>query len=306
MSWLQISVEVSGDQVEGVSEAFNTMGALSVTAQDAGDEPLLEPAPGETPLWSNTRVIALFDAARDAAELKQQLLSILDAPVPDFLVEPLEDRDWSNTWRDTFGAMQFGERLWVCPVGEPPSEPGAIVVHMDPGMAFGTGTHATTALCLEWLDAHPPVNRSVIDYGCGSGILAIAAHKLAAANVTAVDIDPQALLATRENARRNDCDFEVFHPEALGKRSADLVVANILANPLIELAESMARRVHAGGRLILTGILAEQAEAVMAAYVDWFVFAAPVYREEWVLLEGLKTLDAGMRRDDDKGMNQVP
>jgi ribosomal protein L11 methyltransferase len=306
MAWLQISVEVPGDQADRVSEAFSTIGALSVTVQDAGDEPLLEPAPGETPLWSNTRIIALFDAAQDVAELKQQLQSVLDAPLPDLLAEPLEDRDWSNTWRDTFGAMQFGERLWVCPVGELPSEHDAIVVHMDPGMAFGTGTHATTAMCLCWLGVYPPVNQSVIDYGCGSGILAIAARKLGAANVTAVDIDPQALQATRENARRNDCDIEVLHPDALGEQSAELVVANILANPLIELAEDMSRRVHTGGRLILTGILAEQAEAVMAAYVEWFGFAAQVYREEWVLLEGFKTLDPGMRRDDDKGMNQVP
>jgi ribosomal protein L11 methyltransferase len=290
MGWLQISVEVAGDQVDEVSEAFNTLGALSVTVLDAGDEPLLEPAPGETPLWSNARVIALFDATQDSAELKLQLQAVLDAPVPDLLVESLADRDWSNTWRDTFGAMQFGRRLWVCPVGESPSDPEAIVVHMDPGMAFGTGTHATTALCLEWLDAHPPVGRSVIDYGCGSGILAVAAHKLGAANVTAVDIDPQALQATRENARRNGCDVEVFHPEALGQGSVDLVVANILANPLIELATDLSLRVHTGGQLVMTGILAEQAKAVMAAYRDWFVFAAPVYREEWVLLEGLKTL----------------
>ena len=288
MGWLQISVEVAGDQVEVVSEAFNSIGALSVTVQDAGNEPLLEPAPGETPLWSNTRVIALFDAAQDVAELKQHLQSVLDTLVPDFFSAPLADRDWSNTWRDTFGAMQFGGRLWVCPVGELPPDPDAIVVYMDPGMAFGTGTHATTAMCLCWLDAHPPVNQSVIDYGCGSGILAIAARKLGAVNVTAVDIDSQALRATQENARRNGCDIEVLHPEALGKQSAGLVVANILANPLIELAEGMARRVHAGGRLLLTGILAEQSEAVMAAYVEWFDFAAPVYREEWVLLEGLK------------------
>ena len=156
-------------------------------------------------------------------------------------------------------------------------------------MAFGTGTHATTALCLEWLDAHPPVHQSVIDYGCGSGILAVAAHKLGAAHVTTVDIDPQALLATQENARRNGCDIEVLHPEALGTRSADLVVANILANPLIELAADISRRVHPDGKLVLTGILADQAEAVMAAYVDWFEFAEPIYREEWVLLEGMKT-----------------
>jgi ribosomal protein L11 methyltransferase len=290
MGWLQIAVEVAGDQVEVVSEAFSAIGALSVTVVDAGDEPLLEPAPGETPLWSNTRVIALFDAARDAAELKQQLRAVLAAPLPDLLVEPLADRDWSNTWRDTFGAMQFGERLWVCPVGESPSDPEAVVVHLDPGMAFGTGTHATTAFCLQWLDAHPPINMSVIDYGCGSGILAIAAHKLGAAHVTAVDIDPQALQATRENARRNGCDIEVAYPEPLAQCSADLVLANILANPLIELAQDLSARVHEGGQLVMTGILAEQAEAVMAAYADGFVFAEPLYRDEWVLLEGVKTL----------------
>lgn len=290
MDWLQIAVDVAGDQVGEVSEVFTVMGALSVTVLDAGDEPLLEPAPGETPLWSNTRVIALFDAAQDIAGLKQQLQAVLKTPVPDLLVEPLADRDWSNTWRDTFGVMCFGERLWVCPVGEIPSDPEAIVVHLDPGMAFGTGTHATTAFCLQWLDAHPPTSKSVIDYGCGSGILAIAAHKLGAATVVAVDIDPQALQATRENARRNDCDLEVLQPDELADHSADLVLANILANPLIELAPDMAQRVHAGGQLVMTGILAEQAEAVMAAYVDWFEFAEPVYLEEWVLLEGLKTL----------------
>ncbi len=290
MDWLQIAVDVAGDQVGEVSEVFTVMGALSVTVLDAGDEPLLEPAPGETPLWSNTRVIALFDAAQDIAGLKQQLQAVLKTPVPELLVEPLADRDWSNTWRDTFGAMCFGERLWVCPVGEIPSDPEAIVVHLDPGMAFGTGTHATTAFCLQWLDAHPPTSKSVIDYGCGSGILAIAAHKLGAATVVAVDIDPQALQATRENARRNDCDLEVLQPDELADHSADLVLANILANPLIELAPDMAQRVHAGGQLVMTGILAEQAEAVMAAYVDWFEFAEPVYLEEWVLLEGLKTL----------------
>jgi ribosomal protein L11 methyltransferase len=288
MAWLQVSVEVSGERVDEVSEAFDTVGALSVTVQDAGNEPLLEPAPGKTPLWSNTRVVALFDAAQAVAELKLQLQSVLDVPLPGLLVEPLADRDWSSTWRDTFGAMQFGERLWVCPVGESPPVHDAVVVHMDPGMAFGTGTHATTAMCLHWLDAHPPVNQSVIDYGCGSGILAMAAHKLGAANVTAVDIDPQALQATQENARRNNCTFEIVYPDALGRRAADLVIANILANPLIELAADMAAHVRSSGRLILTGILAEQADAVMAAYVDWFEFAGPVQREEWVLLEGVK------------------
>jgi ribosomal protein L11 methyltransferase len=290
MTWLQISVEVPGDQAEMISEAFSTIGALSVTVLDAGDEPLLEPAPGETPLWLNTRIIALFDAAQDAAEIKQQLQSVLDIPVPDFFSEPLVDRDWSNTWRDTFGAMQFGERLWVCPVGESPQESAAVVVHMDPGMAFGTGTHATTGMCLHWLDRHPPLDQRVLDFGCGSGILAIAAHKLGAADVTAVDIDPQALLATEENARRNDCGsaIEVLHPGRLEFQAVDLLIANILANPLIELADDFSRRLMPGGRIILTGILEEQAEAVMAAYREAFDFCEPVHQQEWVLLEGMK------------------
>ena len=290
MAWLQISVEVPGDQAEMISEAFSAIGALSVTVLDAGDEPLLEPAPGETPLWSDTRIIALFDAAQDAAGLKQQLQSVLDIPVPDLFSEPLVDRDWSNTWRDTFGTMQFGERLWVCPVGESPQESGAVVVHMDPGMAFGTGTHATTAMCLHWLGRHPPLDQRVLDYGCGSGILAIAAHKLGAADVTAVDIDPQALLATEENARRNDCGsaIEVLHPDRLEFQAVDLLIANILANPLIELADDFSRRLMPGGRIILTGILAEQAEAVMAVYREAFDLCEPVHQEEWVLLEGVR------------------
>jgi ribosomal protein L11 methyltransferase len=288
MSWLQISVEVPGDRADAVAEGLATAGALSVTILDAGDEPLLEPAPGEMPLWSNTRVIALFEAAQDCVALERQLQACLGVPVPGLVVETLDDCDWSSTWRDTFGAMQFGTRLWICPVGESPPEPEAVVVHMDPGMAFGTGTHATTALCLEWLDAHPPLNRSVIDYGCGSGILAIAAHKLGATEVIAVDIDQQALQATQVNACRNRCDISVCAPAALDKWSAELVLANILANPLIELAADFALRVHSGGQLVLTGILAEQAGTVMAAYTKWFDFAAPVYREEWVLLEGLR------------------
>ena len=288
MPWLQISVEAERDKVEAVSEAFDSLGALSVTVLDAGDESLLEPAPGETPLWSAARLTALFEDSVNVSAIEQQLQDLLPAATSCFRSEILEDRDWSSTWRDSFGAMCFGRRLWVCPVGEQPDDPDSIVVHMDPGMAFGTGTHATTAMCLEWLDANTPRNLSVIDYGCGSGILAIAAHKLGVANVTAVDIDPQAVQATQENARRNGCDIRVCHPDALGQGSVALVVANILANPLIELAADLSTRVHPGGKLVMTGILADQSEAVKAAYIDWFVFAEPLYRDEWVLLEGLR------------------
>ena len=288
MPWLQISLEAERDKVEAITEAFDALGALSVTVLDAGDEPLLEPAPGETPLWSAARLTALFEESVDVAVIEQRLKDLLPDAATDFHSEILEDRDWSSTWRDSFGAMCFGRHLWVCPVGEQPEDPDAVVVHMDPGMAFGTGTHATTAMCLEWLDANTPRNLSVIDYGCGSGILAVAAYKLGAETVTAVDIDPQAVQATQENARRNGCDIGICQPNTLGQGSVALVVANILANPLIELAADLSTRVHTGGKLVMTGILAEQAEAVMAAYMDWFVFAEPLYRDEWVLLEGLR------------------
>jgi len=266
------------------------MGALSITVLDAGDEPLLEPAPGETPLWSMTRIVALFEDGENTARLQQQLGALLSDSSPDILVERLEDCDWSSTWRDTFGQMCFGGRLWVCPVGESPPDTEAIVVHLDPGLAFGTGTHATTALCLEWLDAHPPVDKQVIDYGCGSGILAIAACKLGAKRARAVDIDPQALQATRENALRNGitAGFEVMLPGELGADPVDLIIANILARPLIELAAELANRVAGGGRIILTGILAEQADAVMLAYASCFDFAKPVARDDWMLLEGAR------------------
>jgi len=186
--------------------------------------------------------------------------------------------------------MQFGRQLWVCPFGEDPPDPDAVVVHLDPGLAFGTGTHPTTGLCLGWLDANPPTGQQVIDYGCGSGILAMAAYKLGAAQVHAVDIDPQALQATRDNAARNGIEtgIQVLNPDELGPAAVGLIIANILANPLIELAPELASRVASDGHIILTGILSEQADAVMDAYRPWFEFAMPVYREEWVLLVGVK------------------
>lgn len=290
MPWLQIAVQISGDRVDAMSEAFNSLGALSVTVLDAGDEALLEPAPGETPLWSNVRLVVLFPATQDEDALRSALRGLSPGLSEKILVETLDDRDWSSTWRETFSAMHFGEQLWVCPVGEMPQQPGAVVVHLDPGMAFGTGTHATTAMCLRWLASHPPIGRDVIDYGCGSGILAIAAHKLAAAHVCAVDIDPQAILATQENARRNGCGeaIQVLAPDELQAGTTDLLIANILANPLIELAGDFGGRVKPGGRLVLTGILSEQAQAVQAAYQPAFDFDPPVHDAEWVLLAATK------------------
>jgi len=290
MPWLQFSLDVRGDQADAVSAALDAAGALSVTILDAADEPLLEPLPGETPLWKSARIVALFEPGTDPHPLQLTLRSLLEMPALQLQVEQLDDRDWSSTWRDSFGAMCFGRRLWVCPVGENPAQPDAVVVHLDPGLAFGTGTHATTALCLEWLDAHPPAGQSVIDYGCGSGILAIAAHKLGADSVVAVDIDPQALQATRENAVRNQIygRLSVMFPQDLDPGPVDVVLANILANPLIEHAAALARLVKQGGHIVLTGVLAEQADEVMAAYRQWFDFSATVQREEWVLLAGIR------------------
>ncbi len=290
MAWLQLFVEVSGDRVEVAAETLSDAGALSVTYEDAADEPILEPGLGEHPVWSATRVVALFPEDCDASGIRQRLRAALHDAAIEVRVERLEDRDWSGTWRDSFHAMRFGARLWVVPSDESSAGADAVVVRMDPGLAFGTGTHATTALCLEWLDANPPVGLEVIDYGCGSGILAIAAARLGARRVRAVDIDPQALQATRENARRNGVDEElsVMFPGALDARPAGLLIANILANPLIELAETLASQVSPAGRIVLSGILDEQAGDVMEAYRRWFDFRDPVQREGWVLLEGIK------------------
>jgi ribosomal protein L11 methyltransferase len=290
MTWLQLSVEVTGDLADVATEIFMDLGALSVTYQDAADEPILEPALGEHPVWSATRVVALFADDCDPGWITQHLRETLHDVGIEPRIEYLEDRDWSSTWRESFHAMRFGARLWVVPTDEQAPAMDAVTVHLDPGLAFGTGTHTTTALCLEWLDAHPPLDLEVIDYGCGSGILAIAAGKLGASHVRAVDIDPQACQATRENAGRNGLGriVSAMLPEALDARPAGLMIANILANPLIELANTLAGHVFKDGQIVLTGILAEQAGDVMTAYRPWFEFREPVAREGWVLLEGVK------------------
>lgn len=290
MPWVQFCVETGRADAGTVSAAFEAAGALSVSLQDAGAESLLEPAPGAQPLWPKVRVVALFPADCNTEAVARTLQAALQRTDIAWRVEELPERDWSNTWREGFPAMRFGARLWVCPDGESPDAADAVVLRLDPGLAFGTGTHETTALCLEWLDACPPVGRSVIDYGCGSGILAIAAHRLGARPVYAVDIDPQARLVARDNARRNGIEqgFEVLMPQALPAQPADVLLANILANPLIALAGELARRVRLRGHLVLSGILEAQAAAVMAAYRPQFEFAEPVRRAGWLRLEGTR------------------
>ena len=289
MSWIQFFVEVSRDRTEVVSEAFIAAGAVAVSLQDAAGEPLLEPAPGKCPLWAKTRVLALYPSDCSPERISARLRASLHVSEILHRLEPLEDRDWSAAWRDNFHAMCFGTRLWVCPTGESATDATAVTVQMNPGMAFGSGTHATTTLCLQWLDANPPAGLSVIDYGCGSGILAIAACKLGATRVRAVDIDPQALQATQANGIHNRVADRLIisSPEELAMQPADLLIANILANPLVELAGRFSDLVDQHGRIVLTGILRDQAGYVMAAYKSRFDFRTPVQREEWVLLEGV-------------------
>jgi len=276
---------------ECVEDALVEYGALSVTLSDAGDEPLLEPAPGETPLWSDTRITALFDAGVDLDGLPERLLAALHVDeLPAFSTETLADRPWEREWLRDFGPMRFGGNLWIVPGELPDPADDAIVVRLDPGLAFGTGTHATTALCLQWLEGIDLAGKTVFDFGCGSGILGIAALRLGAASVDAVDIDLQAITATRQNAIRNDVEDRMTagteHPA--GCRQFDIVVANILAGTLIEQAERITASLREGGRLALSGILDGQVESVLAAYRERVTFAPPATRDGWAMLSGTR------------------
>ncbi|NIP72402.1 MAG: 50S ribosomal protein L11 methyltransferase [Gammaproteobacteria bacterium] len=290
MPCIQVSIELpAGSDPESYERALLECGALSVTLTDAADQPVLEPAPGETPTWPHTRVTGLFAGGVDTADVERRLVRALGMGEPPALrVEPLEDRDWARAWMDAFRPMRFGRRLWICPEGSEPPEPGCAVLLLDPGLAFGTGTHPTTALCLEWLDAHPPAGLEVIDYGCGSGVLAVAAALLGARGVRAVDNDPQALAATRANAAKNGVAPAVhaFAAEALPGEPADVLLANIVARPLCELAQCFAGLVRAQGRIVLSGILESQVDALRSAYTPWFQLSAPALREGWARLEG--------------------
>ena len=259
---------------------------------DGADQPLFEPPLGTTPLWHDTRVVALYDSEFDLDVVLQVLAGLwAPEPLPAHRIEQLEEREWTRAWMDHFQPMRFGERLWIIPTGFDAEPTPAVNIHLDPGLAFGTGTHPTTRLCLEWLDAHPPAGQSVCDYGCGSGILAVAAGLLGATELWGVDNDPQALIATRDNAERNGMagTIEVYSPEGQPRRQADLVLANILAGPLQELAPHLAALVKPGGHVVLSGILADQAKAVLDAYRPYFSMAEPVLNEEWVRLEGVRT-----------------
>ena len=294
MPWIQISVNASGENYRRVEDALLSLGAQSVTYRDAADNPILEPLPGETPLWQHVIVTGLFDDRLGSDTLRERLVQQLaeDAPLID--ITPLPERDWTRAWMDNYRPMQFGDRLWVCPKHIEPPEPDAINLRLDPGLAFGTGTHPTTALCLGWLDAHvfPDSRyREVLDYGCGSGILAIAAIMLGARQADCVDIDEQALQATQDNARENHVleSVSTCLPDELDvHRRYQLVLANILSGPLTELAPTLARHCSEGADIVLSGILSEQADAVRLAYSEFFDMHTTQTLDEWVLLHGTR------------------
>lgn len=281
------------ERVEGV---MLECGAISVTLCDAAGHDLLEPSPGETPIWPEVVVTGLFESTADTRLIESALRETVDPRLASALeTSELRDQEWSRTWMDRFRPMRYGERLWVSPSWQEPPDPDAVNLVLDPGLAFGTGTHATTGLCLRWLEAHPPLDKEVIDYGCGSGILAIAAIKLGARHCRAVDIDPQALKATSDNARRNGIEPErlsVHRAEELAHPPVDLLLANILATPLIELAPALTALLKPGGRIVLSGILAGQTDAVARAYRPSFELAEPVLSDGWALIEGSRHSEA--------------
>jgi ribosomal protein L11 methyltransferase len=284
MSFYEIEFPLGTLHPDEVADTLQEIGASSVTFVDQGDEPVLEPKPGEFRLWSATLVRALFAAALEPlGQLERMSQRLGPEHIADATLRAVEDRDWERAWLTDWKSMRFGRRLWVCPTeAEAPGDPDAIVVRLDPGLAFGTGTHPTTAVCLQVLDALPLTGRSLIDYGCGSGILGIAALKMGAAHVTAVDLDPQALLATRANALRNGvAPFIDIQGVPASLRPASCVVANILAGPLIELAPLLTAACEPGGDLLLSGLLKSQAYAVRAAYASGFDIVQVISRDEW-------------------------
>lgn len=289
MSWLQVRLALTPAQAETYEDLMLELGAVSVTFMDAEDQPIFEPDLGTTPLWSQTHLLALFEGDTDAAALEQRVQLLANGLT--YELERLEDQEWERSWMDNFQPMRFGQRLWIVPSWHEAPEPEAVNLLLDPGLAFGTGTHPTTSLCLQWLDGEPVSGLQVLDFGCGSGILAIAALLLGAERAVGTDIDVQALEASRENANRNGIDparFPLYLPAELPGEQADVVVANILAGPLVGLAEQITRLTRIGGRLALSGILAEQAEDVRAAYASCFDLEPTATLDGWVRISGTR------------------
>lgn len=305
MPWLQLKARVAPEQAEHLEDLLLAEGATAISLQDADDDPVFEPERGTTPLWQDTVLTGLYDDLEGLGAMLERLHAawaeqLPGEPCPEITHELLDDRDWEREWMDGFEPLKMGERLWIVPSWHEPPVPGAVNLVLDPGLAFGTGTHPTTALCLAWLDAlavdDQLAGNRVLDVGCGSGILAIAALRLGARAAVGTDIDPQALQSSRDNAERNalaNSALALYYPEALDDDQPEarfpIVTANILAGPLIELADSIAGRVAPGGQIALSGILEHQADDVLDAYRErGLIMDDPAVREGWVRLSGYR------------------
>ncbi|UGA36364.1 50S ribosomal protein L11 methyltransferase [Chromobacterium haemolyticum] len=293
MAWLQATIDAESTVAERLADALMDAGALSTAIEDAfagteREEPIFgEPGEPVDKLWSRSRIITLFDEAADVALLIAAAANACGLSLPSYNVERVEEQDWVRLTQSQFDPIRISDRLWITPTWhEPPAAPNAVNLQLDPGLAFGTGSHPTTRLCLQWLDAHLQGGESVLDYGCGSGILAIAALKLGAVSALGVDIDPQAVRASQDNAEQNQVKADFRLPDQNPEAVYDVVLANILANPLRMLGQLLASHVKTGGRIVLSGILAEQAEELSAIYEQWFQMDAPVFDEGWTRLTG--------------------
>lgn len=295
MPFLELHLRLKSSEQPGVEAALEAQNSLAITLLDAEDVPIFEPGVGEMPLWPDLCLTALFDADTDQIDL----LAALDGRIPEYVLRSakfamLDDKDWTRAWMDSFTPMQFGRRLWIVPTTHTPPEPDAVNIRLDPGLAFGSGTHPTTALCLEWLDGLDSsrylVGKRVLDFGCGSGILAVAALKLGAASAVAIDNDPQALLATRENAVRNGVAdrLTVQSDKAAPPSACDVLLANILLPPLISLAPLLQTLVLPGGVAVFSGMLAGQEAEFMPVYNGAFSELTVTQRGDWIRIAGSK------------------
>lgn len=293
MSWRRVLFVVSAAEAERVSDALMDAGALSIDAADAAagtadEQPIFgEPGSAATP-WPETRLAALFPDDAPAETLAREACESVGLAAPAMTVESVDDEDWVRLTQSQFAPIRISDRLWIVPTWCEPPEPGAIVLRLDPGLAFGTGSHPTTRLCLGWLDRHLTAGATVIDYGCGSGILAVAAAQLGAGRVVGIDIDPQAVTASRDNALANGVTAEFHDARPMAPPPADIVLANILANPLRVLAPLLIGLVKPGGHIVLSGILEGQADAVMEAYSPAIAFEAPAREDGWICLQGVR------------------
>lgn len=291
MAWQQLTIATHREFAETVEVLLEDLGALSVTLMDSADQPIYEPPLNSTPLWQHISVTGLFEENKDLSQAKEYFNQHLGEHEPwQLTLEKLADQVWERVWLENFQPIKFGDNFWVCSTEHEPPNSAATLLRLDPGLAFGTGTHPTTALCLDWLANHSLNNSKIIDFGCGSGILAIAGLLLGASEAIGIDIDPQALIATHHNAEQNNVSdkLQVYDAENYPKTPQSLVIANILAEPLINLSNDISALVKPNGHLLLSGILSEQIEPVKLAYNNAFIFSPAVIRDNWACLHAVK------------------